>query len=85
MEQLHFRMHCDKVSTIAYQYSPTYKPEEVQLTVVSAAKPEDQVFASSSPGGEFKSMIINEAAKGFFKPGKRYDIFVKEVEEDNGL
>lgn len=55
--------------------SVTQRPgsEEAACCAVYAdGEPENNQFNEASPSGEFRIWIDNEAAHGFFEPGKSY-------------
>lgn len=72
MDTIKGKFHCNTAGERVDQWNPDWKPEHVELSVVTGQTPEDQAFYASSPGGEIKLMIANPGAKGFFKPGKKY-------------
>lgn len=75
------KLHCDVAGERVNQHNPSWKPDCVELSVVGGLTPEDRIFAASTPGGEVKLQIISEAAKGFFKPGKKYYVRFEEANE----
>jgi hypothetical protein len=81
MNKIIAKVHCDAAGVKVQQYSPSYKPEKIELSVVQGQTEEDRIFQSSTPGGEIKLDIINESAKGFFKPGKKYFVTFEEAAE----
>lgn len=80
MNTIKAKFHCNTAAERIDQWNPEWKPEHVELSVVSGGSPEDQAFYASSPGGELKIQIANPAAKGFFKPGKKYYAIFEEAE-----
>lgn len=81
MDKVIAKFHCDSAAEKIQQWSPDYKPEHVELSVVTGGTAEDQVFQAASPGGELKLKIVNPAAKGFFKAGKKYYVSFEEAAE----
>lgn len=81
MEKVIAKFHCDQAAEKVSQWSPDYKPEHVEMSVVQGQTEEDKVFQQASPGGELKLVVINQAAKGFFKPGKKYYVSFEEAPE----
>lgn len=81
MNTIRAKFHCNTAAERVDQWNPEWKPEHVELSVVTGGSAEDQAFYGSSPGGEVKIQIANPAAKGFFKPGKKYYATFEEAAE----
>ena len=79
METIKAKFHCDINATVQPQWHSEKPVEKVELTVVNAQAPEDQIFSASTPGGEIKLTIANVNAHGFFKPGKKYYVTFEEA------
>lgn len=58
--------------------------ESVKLSPVcgGATSAEDNSFAKATPGGKLELTVDNPAVKGFFKPGRKYYIDIRECPED---
>lgn len=57
--------------------------ETPKLTAVygGSANAEDNTYAKATPSGKLELQIDNDAAKGFFKPGKKYYVEISEASD----